>query len=543
VLDLDGNGDKTEATPLDLDRFARFQGTGPVVDMGAYEYAVRDCNSNQTADHVDIALGTSDDCNANAVPDECELSAGTATDCDVNGTLDECDLMIGDALDCNENGLPDSCDITAGTSQDGNQNGTPDECEEIPLPYRVEYGYDYMGRKIRGQTFDWDPVGEEWDGPVQDTKYVYNGWTIIEELDGNDSDAVTRQYTWGLDLAAQAGSVNSLEQAGGIGGLLAAYDTAGTTSTADDRTFLYLYDANGNVGQLVETTTGQRYGTVQAHYEYTPYGQVLIEPDLYDQPYRFSTKSFDSRTGLGYWGYRHYSLKLGRWITRDSVWESGVRLLRKNDMNHLRVIGVPKVKIERMLNQLEYVCDSPVNFVDLLGLCRTGDRCFDVTGFSVMPGYSVPPNAKAAVILLIAGAELATCWDAAQPIHEDLPIPSVIVPGPSPGPGETLSGFVEFLASLRKNGPFSVWYQYECGECKCGWPCWLGITDPDWARTYNSGWVRCGAAVEPMPPGQILPGGETALPELAEKCREEAWRVAKQACRKAGKRLYWCPEA
>jgi len=250
--------------------------------------------------------------------------AGTATDCNTNGVLDECELLAGNVADCNENGLPDECDIAGGTSQDGNQNGTPDECEEIPLPYRVEYGYDYMGRKIRRQFFEWDAVGAAWVGPVMDTKYVYNGWTVIEELNGVDPvtpDATTRQYTWGLDLAAQAGAVNSLEQAGGIGGLLAAYDTAGTSTTADDRTFVYFYDANGNVGQVVETTLGSA-GTIVAHYEYTPYGQVLVEP-LFDQPYRFSTKPFDSWTGLGYWGYRWYSPKLGRWVNRDPIEEEG----------------------------------------------------------------------------------------------------------------------------------------------------------------------------------------------------------------------------
>ena len=153
---------------------------------------------------------------------------------------------------------------------------------------------------------------------------------VIEELDGNgeaggyDGDATTRQYTWGLDLAAQAGAVNSLEQAGGIGGLLAAHDTAGTTTTADDRTFLYFYDANGNVGQVVETTTGAA-GTIVAHYEYTPYGQCLNAPAAgeYDQPYRYSTKPFDSWTGLGYWGYRWYSPNMGRWVNRDPIGEPG----------------------------------------------------------------------------------------------------------------------------------------------------------------------------------------------------------------------------
>ena len=41
------------------------------------------------------------------------------------------------------------------------------------------------------------------------------------ELDGLNSNAVLRQYTWGLDLSGQNGnpSVGGLHGAGGIGGL------------------------------------------------------------------------------------------------------------------------------------------------------------------------------------------------------------------------------------------------------------------------------------------------------------------------------------
>ncbi|MBK9128160.1 MAG: RHS repeat-associated core domain-containing protein [Phycisphaerales bacterium] len=38
---------------------------------------------------------------------------------------------------------------------------------------------------------------------------------------------------------------------------------------------------------------------------------------------RFSTKPFDPVTGLGYWGYRWYSAKLGRWVSRDPIEEEG----------------------------------------------------------------------------------------------------------------------------------------------------------------------------------------------------------------------------
>jgi RHS repeat-associated protein len=190
---------------------------------------------------------------------------------------------------------------------------------------KVEYGYDYLGRRVIRRTYDWDGQALAWTGPVEVTKYVYDGWRVIMELDGLAGDIPTRKFSWGLDLAAQAGQVNSLESAGGIGGLLAAEDTAGTVTAGDDRTFIYFADANGNIGQVVETTAGASYGTVAAHYEYAPFGKRIntASPTEYDQPYRFSSKPFDSETDLGYWGYRHYSPELGRWISWDPLGEDG----------------------------------------------------------------------------------------------------------------------------------------------------------------------------------------------------------------------------
>jgi RHS repeat-associated protein len=40
-------------------------------------------------------------------------------------------------------------------------------------------------------------------------------------------------------------------------------------------------------------------------------------------PHRFSTKYFDSETGLYYYGYRFYDPGLHRWLNRDPVDENG----------------------------------------------------------------------------------------------------------------------------------------------------------------------------------------------------------------------------
>jgi RHS repeat-associated protein len=67
---------------------------------------------------------------------------------------------------------------------------------------------------------------------------------------------------------------------------------------------------------------------------------------LADNPYRFSTKPFDDETGLGYWGYRYYSARLGRWFNRDPRSEQGG------------------------LNLYQYVQNSVPNAVDPLGLWK-----------------------------------------------------------------------------------------------------------------------------------------------------------------------------
>ncbi len=184
------------------------------------------------------------------------------------------------------------------------------------------------------------------------------GWLLLMELDGSDN--VVRKYTWGLDLAGQHGSVNSLESAGGIGGLLAAaqaqvgggsaaggvdageyvftYDANGNVAQAqvgggsaaggvDAGEYVFTYDANGNVAQVLDLSAGSAAAAIAAHYEYDPYGGVVNNLSGYTyaeaNPIRFSTKYHDAETGLGCWGYRYYSARLGRWLSRDPLEEDG----------------------------------------------------------------------------------------------------------------------------------------------------------------------------------------------------------------------------
>ncbi|MBI5864304.1 MAG: RHS repeat-associated core domain-containing protein [Planctomycetes bacterium] len=116
-----------------------------------------------------------------------------------------------------------------------------------------------------------------------------------------------------------------LESAGGIGGLLSVYDYNGTST---DLKYIYCYDANGNVTQLLDPAAtggpGVPPGAIVAHYEYDPYGNAVVANGTYatSNRWRFSTKTFDAETGVGYCGYRYYAAIAGRWLGRDPLEEA-----------------------------------------------------------------------------------------------------------------------------------------------------------------------------------------------------------------------------
>jgi RHS repeat-associated protein len=221
---------------------------------------------------------------------------------------------------------------------------------------RVQFGYDYLGRRVWKAVSVWDltlngGAGDWSDDPAVGAyvrKFVWggsggtggssaSGWLMLLELEETGVppvDTVMRKYTWGLDLAGLNGASSAgppspalLEGAGTIGGLLAM---EGPLQIRGELNYVYFYDGNGNVGQLVEwppdlTNPPGTWSAARlvAHYEYDPYGNITAQSGTYadSNPIRFSTKYFDAETGLYYFGHRYYSPDLGRWINRDPIGE------------------------------------------------------------------------------------------------------------------------------------------------------------------------------------------------------------------------------
>jgi len=142
-------------------------------------------------------------------------------------------------------------------------------------------------------------------------------------------------YTRGNDLSG------SLQEAGGIGGLLARTDNRQLIAGDVSAHAYYHADGNANITALVNSNQ-----MVVARYHYDPYGNTLaaIGPLTEANLYRFSSKELHPNSGLVYYLYRYYEPNLQRWVNRDPIGEASGK------------------------NLYVHVANSPLNHIDMFGL-------------------------------------------------------------------------------------------------------------------------------------------------------------------------------
>ena len=183
--------------------------------------------------------------------------------------------------------------------------------------WRVWNTYDHIGRRIQKRTQYPGAYGSAYE-----YKYLYDGWNMIAET---INTAAPRHYLWGLDLSG-------VEQgAGGVGGLLGF--TLGTNW------FIPLYDATGNITGYVNASLGRPV----INYEFDAYANLTTGNGISIFRCRFSTKHFDTETGLCYYGRRFYDPIWGRWLNRDPIEESGglnlYAFYRNNPVKYFDALG------------------------------------------------------------------------------------------------------------------------------------------------------------------------------------------------------------
>jgi RHS repeat-associated protein len=170
---------------------------------------------------------------------------------------------------------------------------------------RLEFVYDGQSRRIAKKVYNWD--GAAWQ-LGSSTRFLYDGWNMIAELDALNSNSLVRTHTWGADLSG------SFQGAGGVCGLL--FTTLHVLQAASHAPAC---DGNGNIIGYVDMATGVKSGT----YEYSAFGETLTVDGLHadNLPYRFSTHYHDQEAGLLY--AKNRFIRDGRFLSRDPLEENG----------------------------------------------------------------------------------------------------------------------------------------------------------------------------------------------------------------------------
>ena len=168
--------------------------------------------------------------------------------------------------------------------------------------WRSDFAYDGMLRRRLRKEWAWNGSWVQ----TNEVRYAYDANLVIQERDTNNLPQVT--YTRGADLSG------TMEDAGGIGGLLARTDSHLVTVNPTRAHAYYHCDGNGNITALADTN-----GYLQAKYEYDPYGNTIAMsgPLATANLCRFSSKEFHGASGLYYYVYRFYEPTFQRWLTRD----------------------------------------------------------------------------------------------------------------------------------------------------------------------------------------------------------------------------------
>jgi len=196
--------------------------------------------------------------------------------------------------------------------------------------WKLEFVYDGRGRLRVRKDYIW--LTGAWY-PNAEARYVYDGMLLLQQRSSGNVPQVS--YTRGLDLS------ESLEGAGGIGGLLARSTHATASPYAVNSSAYYHADGNGNITYLLRSD-----GAANASYKYDPFGRTLSSSGTLAAAnlMRFSSKpimlSSYGTWGNYYYGYRFYDPESQRWLNRDPIEERG---------------GI---------NLYGFVANNPVNWID-----------------------------------------------------------------------------------------------------------------------------------------------------------------------------------
>ncbi len=273
--------------------------------------------------------------------------------------------------------------------------------------------YDPMGRRIQKSVSRGYSEGTYSITNV--TTFAWDGYNIIAEIHDVSTEGVsgyTNTYTYGLDLSGL------LQGAGGVGGLISVTRDADATTN----TYLYCFDGNGNVVNLIDASDS----TIAATYEYSPFGKLnrSTGPMATNNPVRWSTKHTDNETGLVMYELRAYNAELGRWLSKDPIGErGGINLygfVGNNAISWTDSLGLYLIAFDGTGNNKGVRGNSPTNVERLFRSYGDGKRYLPGVGSSGAFGWKLLQNPVGGLTGMGGKARIRTAWRAVEKHYKNM---------------------------------------------------------------------------------------------------------------------------
>jgi RHS repeat-associated protein len=195
---------------------------------------------------------------------------------------------------------------------------TYNAADELTSDTNFTYTYDAEGQR----TSKVDRV----TGAI--TRYTYNGAKQLTAIQNPDGTTTTFKYDpLGRRLAVSAGASTTayvydgtdarLEYASGA--LVASYVGAGSVDrplemTRGGNSYYYLQNFQGSVTGLTDSS-----GSVAASYSYDAFGVPTSTPPAVTNPFTYTGREYDAKSGLYYNRARYYEPTTGSFISQDPV--------------------------------------------------------------------------------------------------------------------------------------------------------------------------------------------------------------------------------